>query len=65
MDLQFRQRQRRIFFTNVPFFPLNVGNNIYRPLSFCSEWGEIPYKNRSHLFAVGGVSYAGKGDPGS
>ena len=44
MDLLFRQRQRRIFFTNVPFLPLSVGNKIYRPLSFCSEWGEIPYK---------------------
>ena len=41
MDPQFRQRQRR-FFTNVPFFPLSVGNKIYRPLPFCSPWGEIP-----------------------
>ena len=32
------------FSTNVPFFPLSMGNKIYRPLSFCSEWGEIPYK---------------------
>ena len=41
MDLQFRQRQRR-FYTKVPFFPLSVGNKIYRPFSFCREWGEIP-----------------------
>ena len=43
MDLQFRQRQRR-FYTKVPFFPLSVGNKIYRPLSFCSAWGEIPHE---------------------
>ena len=24
--------------------PLSVGNKIYRPLSFCSAWGEIPHE---------------------
>ena len=45
MDLQFRQRQRRCY-TKVPFFPLSVGNKIYRPLSFCSAWGEIPHETQ-------------------
>ena len=64
MDLQFRQRQRR-FYTKVPFFPLSVGNKIYRSLSFCSAWGEIPHETGATCFFVGGVSYAGKKDPGS
>ena len=43
MDLRSRQRKRR-FYTKVPFFPLSVGNKIYRPLSFCSAWGEVPHE---------------------
>ena len=49
--------------TDVPFFPLSVGNKIYRPLSFCSEWGEIPYKTGATCLPW--VVYAGKRDPGS
>ena len=33
-----------VFFTNVPLFPLSVVNKIYRPLSFCSAWVEIPHE---------------------
>ena len=32
------------FFHKCFFFPLSVGNKIYKPLSFCSAWGEIPHE---------------------